>query len=198
LGADFLEAIALKGMIHELGHAFQLPHIGPLERDNAGNTLMGPTHFNYRRVTKADEPRVYLSQAEAALLSIHPAFRGLPDERRQLPAVDIADLQYTVGSGNSAIVVTGRITAQPNPIYALVADESDARPGEYWTKTYVGKVNSSGAFEVIITEPSQSNGTLKTWFAFDTGVQTGDGRRRGRDSGISQTYIYQDGQWSFR
>jgi hypothetical protein len=63
LGSEFLEKIALKGMIHELGHAFQLPHVGPLKRDNAGNTLMGPTHFNYRRVISTGEERVYLSEA---------------------------------------------------------------------------------------------------------------------------------------
>src|SRR5688572_23085217 len=84
LGADFLERIALKGMIHELGHAFQLPHVGPLKRDDAGNTLMGPTHQNYHRVAPAREQRVYLSEAEAAMLSTHPAFRGAPDDRGPL------------------------------------------------------------------------------------------------------------------
>ncbi|MDA1231400.1 MAG: hypothetical protein O2856_11550, partial [Planctomycetota bacterium] len=32
LGSDFLKEVMLKGMLHELGHAFQLPHIGPLRR----------------------------------------------------------------------------------------------------------------------------------------------------------------------
>jgi hypothetical protein len=29
LGADFLEKVMLKGMLHELGHGFGLPHVGP-------------------------------------------------------------------------------------------------------------------------------------------------------------------------
>jgi hypothetical protein len=99
---------------------------------------------------------------------------------------------------NNSIVVSGRLRAPQRAVYALVADESDARAGEYWTKTYVGKVAPDGAFEVIVSEPSESNGTLKTWFAFDTGAQTGDGKLRGRESGISKAYTYSRRQWTFR
>jgi hypothetical protein len=198
LGSDFLEKIALKGMIHELGHAFQLPHVGPLLRDNAGNTLMGPTHRNYRRVVTNGDDRVYLSEAEAAMLSTHPAFRGVPDDRGQLPAVEVQNMNYVANRRNNTIVVSGRMRSPQRAVYALVADESDARPGEYWTKTYVGKVAREGAFQVIVTEPSESNGTLKTWFAFETGAQTGDGKSRGRESGIAKPYTYSRRRWTFK
>jgi hypothetical protein len=198
LGVDFLEKLTLKGMLHELGHGFQLPHIGPLRRDNAGNTLMGPTHINFRRAAPAREDRVYLSQAEAALFSNHPAFRGTADERGPLPKPDVQNLKYTVNRQSNSFVVTGRVRAQQQPVYALVADESDARPGEYWTKTYVGKVSADGAFEVIVSEPSESAGTLKTWFAFPGGAQTGDGKSRGRESGIAKAYTYTRRQWAFQ
>jgi hypothetical protein len=198
LGSDFLEKLTLKGMLHELGHGFQLPHIGPLKRDDAGNTLMGPTHHNYRRVIPKGEQRVYLSEAEAALLSIHPAFRGVPDARGQLPKVAVQDMNYTANRRNNTIVVTGRLVAPQRAAYAIVADESDARPGEYWTKTYVGKVAPDGAFKVIVSEPSESNGTLKTWFAFENGAQTGDGKLRGRESGIPKAYTYSRRQWTFQ
>lgn len=198
LGSDFLERIALKGMVHELGHAFQLPHVGPLERDDAGNTLMGPTHHNYRRVTRADEQRVYLSEAEAAMLSAHPAFRGVPDERGPLPKVEVRDMKYAANARDNTIVVSGRVRAPRRAVYALVADESDARPGEYWTKTYVGKVAPDGSFMVTVSEPSESNGTLKTWFAFEDGAQTGDGRLRGREGGIAKAYTYARRQWTFK
>ena len=78
------------------------------------------------------------------------------------------------------------------------ADESDARPGEYWTKTYVGKVSADGTFEVVVSEPTESNGTLKTWFAFPGGLQTGDGKLRSRDSGIPKPYTYNRRQWTFQ
>ena len=88
--------------------------------------------------------------------------------------------------------------ASRRAVYALVADESDARPGEYWTRTYVGKVAPDGAFEVILSEPSESNGTLKTWFAFENGALTGDGRLHGRDGGIPKAYIYSRRGWEFK
>jgi hypothetical protein len=197
LGADFLEKIALKGMIHELGHGFQLPHIGPLKREGPGNTLMGPTHINFRRVVPNAPDRVYLSEAEAAIFASHPAFRGAPDTRGPLPKPQVQDLKFTVNRGANSITITGRVRAAPLPRYALVADESDDRPGEYWTKTYAAKVAPGGAFEVTISEPSQSNGTLKTWFVFETGAQTGDGQSRGRESGIPQPYTFARGQWTF-
>jgi hypothetical protein len=197
LGAEFLEKLTLKGMIHELGHAFQLPHIGPLKRDAAGNTLMGPTHYNFRRVVGADEDRVYLCEAEAAMFANHPAFRGTVHTVGRLPTVEVLNAKYIGNAATNRIVVSGRVRASQRPVYALVADEADNRPGEYWTKTYVGKVAPDGAYEVIVSEPSESNGTLRTWFTFENGDQTGNGQDRGRDSGLSQPYTYRGRQWTF-
>jgi len=198
LGATYLEAIFLKGMIHELGHAFQLPHVGPLTRDNAGNTLMGPTHFNYRRVMGRGTVDVYLCEAEAAMLSTNPAFHGGVDKPGPLPMPRTQNMTYAHDARRGGIVVAGRVRSTVPPVYAIVGDESTDRPGEYWTKTYVGKVERNGSFEVIISEPSKSNGTLKTWFAFENGVMTGNGKSRSRSSGISKTYTYSRNRWTFQ
>lgn len=197
LGSEFLVRLRLKGMLHELGHAFRLPHIGPLLQDKAGNTLMGPTHVNYRQVVPAREERVYLSEAEAALLSIHPAFRGVPDVPGPLPKVKAEGLRCIANRRSSSFRVSGRVVSNERAVYALVADESDARPGEYWTKTYVSTVDSHGNFEVDVIEPAASNGTLKIWFAFENGDQTGDGESRSRNSGIARPYTYTRGGWRF-
>lgn len=197
LGADFLEDLTLKGMLHELGHGFRLPHIGPLKRDDAGNTLMGPTHRNYRRVITNGDERVYLSEAEAALLSIHPAFRGVPDTREQLPKINVQNMKYGVDRRN-AIVVSGRVRPSERVAYAVVADESDARPGEYWTKTYVGKVARDGEFEVTVSEPSESNGSLKTWFVFKNGAHSSDSQSRDQVDKILKPYTYSRQQWKFQ
>jgi hypothetical protein len=197
LGVDFLEKLTLKGMIHELGHGFQMPHIGPLQRDHAGNTLMGPTHANYRRVVRGQEDRVYLCEAEAALLANHPAFRGVADTSQPLPKVETTDLKAAVDSKRRAIFVSGRVKSSRPAVLALVGDEAEARTGEYWTKTYVGRVAADGRFEVIVSEPSESAGTLKTWFAFAGGEQTGDGQSRGRESGIAIGYKYHQSKWTF-
>ncbi len=196
LGSDLLVDLKLKGMLHELGHGLRLPHIGPLRSDNAGNTLMGPTHANFRRVAPQREERVYLSEAEATMLSLHPAFQGIPDTVKPLPKLQVQNLKAVVDK-NAAFVVTGKLVSKDRAVYALVADESEARPGEYWTKTYVGKVNPGGDFEVIVTEPAESNGTLKTWFVFENGEHTGDGRQRSRESGIATPYQYRNKRWTF-
>ncbi|HUE72201.1 MAG TPA: hypothetical protein VMP01_15060 [Pirellulaceae bacterium] len=197
LGADSLEEFALKGMIHELGHAFQLPHIGLLKRDTAGNTLMGPTNANYRRVMGRGTDQVYLCEAEAAMLSTNPAFRGAVDKPSPLPKLQTQDMKCAVDARSGGIVVSGRVRSTVRPVYAIVGDESDERPGEYWTKTYFGKVEPDGAFEVLVSEPSKSKGTLKTWFAFENGVMTGDGKTRGRSSGIAKEYTYNRNRWTF-
>jgi hypothetical protein len=197
LGVEFLEKLTLKGMIHELGHGFQLPHIGPLTRDDAGNTLMGPTHANFRRIARAEEDRVYLCEAEAALFANHPAFQGVADTSHPLPNVEATDMQYAVDLKRRAIVVSGRVRSSQPAVLAVVGDEADARPGEYWTKTYVGKVAADGRFEVAVSEPAESPGTLKTWFAFAGGEQTGDGKTRGRESGVAKAYTYRNRQWKF-
>jgi hypothetical protein len=197
LGSEFLVKLMLKGMLHELGHAFGLPHVGPLAGDDAGNTLMGPTHRNWRQGKGEHEPRVYLSEAEAAMLAMHPAFRGLPDDRGALPKLEVHDMKYAANPSSGRITVKGRVEAPERAIYALVADESEARPGEYWTKTYVGKVNEDGTFTVVVTEPAESGGTLKTWFIFEDGDHTGDGRRRGREGAISKGYTYNGRRWEF-
>jgi hypothetical protein len=197
LGNDFLTDLTLKGMIHELGHGFQLPHIGPRNQDNGGNTLMGPTHANYRRIVPQREPRVYLSEAAAAMLSQHPALRGQPDDRRQLPKLQVAEQQYVVDRRAKSLVVSGRIRANFKPAFAIVADESDARPGEYWTKHYVAPVQANGQFAVKITEPAAAAGTLKTWFVFANGASTGNGRLRGKAGAITKPYQFAGGIFRF-
>ena len=115
-----------------------------------------------------------------------------------LPKVEVQNLKHEADPQNRRLVVTGRFRGSVRPNYALVADESDARPGEYWTKTYVSPVAANGDFEVIVSEPAESGGTLRTWFAFPGGAQTGNGKDRGRDSGIARTYAFSRRQWTFK
>ena len=106
----------------------------------------------------------------------------------------IGDTQVMASDGNCS----GKPSFQGFSLTFNAADEADARPGEYWTKTYAARVAADGAFEVIISEPARSNGTLKTWFAFETGAQTADGKLRGREGGIPKAYTYSRQQWTFK
>ena len=51
----------MKAVIHELTHALGIAHIGPLENDKLGNSLMGSTNNSYHKIYPADD-RVYLTQ----------------------------------------------------------------------------------------------------------------------------------------
>ncbi len=198
LGEEFLATINLKAVIHELGHGFQLPHIGPRRTDNGGNSLMGPTHASFRKVASKRDNRVYLSEAAAALMSTHPAFRGVADARKQLPKVQLSEMKYAANSQDKTLSVSGRVKSGRKAVYAVVADESDARPGEYWTKTYVDKVDDDGRFDVTITEPSPTKGTLKIWFAFANGALTGNGKQSGKRGAVAKAYSFTNGRWNFR
>lgn len=73
-----------KASIHELGHAFGLPHIGPLQADDLGNSLMGPVIRAYRS-RHPNEQRVYLTRASGAMLWKHPLFSGTTKDRDITP-----------------------------------------------------------------------------------------------------------------
>ncbi|MBD3674092.1 MAG: hypothetical protein HUJ26_11265 [Planctomycetaceae bacterium] len=196
LGDELPTALTLKAMIHELGHGFQLPHIGPQLKDESGNSLMGPTHASYRRVAGNREKRVYLTEAAAAMLSTHPAFRGAVDTRgRTLPRPTVDDLTYSAPRGQQQMIVRGRVRCEVAPKFALVADLSEVQPGEYWTKTYAGDIAADGTFEVTVTEPAPADGKLIVWFVFANGDHTGDGRQRGRRSGIEHKYRFVNGHF---
>jgi len=198
LGSPFLVDLTLKGMIHELGHGFQLPHIGPRKKDASGNSLMGPNHESFRRLVRKRDERVYLSEAAAAMLSQHPSFRGVSDDRRKLPNVAVMLQRYLANPSKNTITVSGLVRSNSTPVFAIVADESDARPGEYWTKHYIGKISKDGRYAVTITEPSGDNGTLKTWFVFENGTSTGNGRQRGKAGALVKPYRHIGNTYRFK
>lgn len=186
----FHQEYHLKGIMHELGHAFGLPHVGPRKADGFGNTLMGPNQTEWSRVVKVHEPRGYLDEASAAMLWKHPLFSGSTDKRQQLPKVDVDRLSCQFDRRAKHIRVSGRVRSDIGAHSAVVFDESTAVPSEYWRKAYVGRVGKDGAFQASVTELSPANGTLRIVFCFDNGATTGDGKERGVAGAISRAYEY--------
>jgi len=196
LGSEFPESLGLKMMLSQLGHGLRLRPMGPLRTDKGENTLMGPSHYSYNRFVGKEE-RVALCEAEAALLANHPAFRGKTDPIAKAVKTEVRDLTCTVDPKGKSIIVRGQAGTAVRATYALVGDESDARREDHWTKTYVGPVGPDGRFEVTVSEPSESSGKLRVWFALEAGGQTGDGIFHGRPYGISKPYSYNRGEWTF-
>ncbi|WP_171189313.1 hypothetical protein [Alienimonas chondri] len=193
------DEMALKGMVHELGHAFGLPHIGPkaAPRRRHDNTLMGPNNFNYKRVAGRAVQNGHLSEASAAMLAVHPVVRGVPLSEWNLPTVKVADLALRPTATGNGFALAGTVRAVgAKPINAVLGDHPDSLPGEYWAKHYVAPVGDDGRFELPVTEAAESDGELRLWFTFPGGETTGNGRWRGANGAVKIPYRYADGRWT--
>jgi hypothetical protein len=188
IGAPFLESFALKGGMHELGHALGLPHVGPLDKQPLGMPLMGANIPNYRKHTGKSELRGYVSQAEAAMLWKHPVFTGTAKDRNVTPKFTVAGLATSYDAATKSVRLRGALKTN-YPAHSVVV--FDSVPGvheNYWQKPYVGRIAKDGQFEVVITEPSAKAGTLRLMFCFQNGASSGDSQTYGIASMLEKPY----------
>ncbi len=193
LASEFLVELRLKGVIHELGHALGLPHVGPRQRDNLGNSLMGPINRVYFARTNPNETRVHLSEAAAAMLWKHPLLSGTVKDRDRIPKAQLAEFQAAYDRDGDRLVVTGKLESDSPAHSVVVANGSSATPSPYWLKCFVGKVAEDGTFRVEIDEFDHADGLLKIVFCFDKGAIIGENSRLGLSSGFAKPYRF-DGQ----
>jgi hypothetical protein len=179
LATPEMAAMAIKGTIHELGHALGLPHIGPRPGLKLGNSLMGPINRVYWNRTDSQEPRVHLSEAAAAMLHKHPIFRSNTIAVPEMPQrVEITDLTAIEKSSGAEFVVEGRLSSNLPAHAAVLLDSQRGRFGDYWERSYVSAIDGeTGDFRIVIDEPLDK-GTLYLAFCFENGINTGDGRVR--------------------
>ncbi|GAB5562706.1 MAG: hypothetical protein SynsKO_43530 [Synoicihabitans sp.] len=158
LGAPEMWPLNLKGALHEFGHALGLPHIGAKPATELGNTLMGPINRAYAsRLPKGtSEPRVYLCEGSAALLAKHPLFvsEGPTPPAGKQPA-RVNDLAIKDGPDGS-IEITGKVSG-PVAAHSVMILDSDRRFGDYWSRSYVAKIDENGKFHAQLDEPFESD-----------------------------------------
>lgn len=176
LATPEMAEMAIKGTIHELGHALGLPHIGPRPARKLGNTLMGPINRAYWSRTSSREPRVYLSEASAGMLWKHPIFRSESVSDPKMPQLlKVTRLTATEIEDGAKLMIKGTLLSDSRAHAAVVLDSETGRFGDYWERSYLGKVDAAmGEFKVEIVEP-RARGTLFLGFCFDNGINTGDG-----------------------
>ncbi|MGI9472276.1 MAG: hypothetical protein ACR2NZ_12115 [Rubripirellula sp.] len=196
LGGDESMNMKSKAAIHELGHAFGLPHIGPLSEDKLGNSLMGPVIKAYRS-RYPDEPRVYLTRASAAMLWKHPLFSGTTKDRDAVPTLDLSDFSVSHDAGAKSMTATGSIDSNYRAHSVVIANESSATRSDYWRKCFVGRVAEDGSFEVEITEPDQADGQLKIVACFNNGAVVGKRPGLGLATGFLKRYEFAEGEFQF-
>lgn len=178
LASPKMAEMAIKGTIHELGHALGLPHIGSRPSDKLGNSLMGPVNNAYWRQTRTKDQRVYLSEVGAAMLWKHPIFRREAVRDYEMPKkVELKELKVTESDSGGKLMITGKLLASLPAHTAVVVDSQRGRFGDYWERPYAGEIDAkTGRFKITVSEPFE-RGTLYLSFCFLNGTVTADGRR---------------------
>jgi hypothetical protein len=191
--------VFLKGMIHELGHAFGLPHQGPDPDLGLGNTLMGPVTRLYaaRKYPKPDQ--VYLCEASAAMLWKHPIFAGTNMDQFRQFKVKLLDFQPKFNPTNDTITLSGKLVSANHAHSVVVIDHADNPRNEYWNQSHASRIAENGTFQITIKHPAKADGQYRILFCFDNGLVTGDGRNvrfvnRGE---IKKSYHFKDGTFQF-
>lgn len=195
LGSDTVRKNS-KASIHELGHAFGLPHIGPLRNDELGNSLMGPVVKAYRS-RHPNEPRVYLTKASAAMLWKHPLFSGTTKDRELTPKLRFENFHVTYDKDQAKMIVSGKLVSDIGAHTIVVANDSDATRSDYWRKCFAEKIAEDGTFQVTIDELDKTNGQLRIVCCFDNGAVVGRNEGLGLQSGFAKQYRFSDGGFTF-
>ncbi|MDB6016256.1 MAG: Periplasmic component of the Tol biopolymer transport system [Pedosphaera sp.] len=184
----------LKGTIHELGHAFGLPHIGPDLALGLGNSLMGPNNSVYadRKYPKADQ--VYLTESSAAMLWKHPVFSGTARDRILQPSAKLVDYQPKFSLADDRVTLSGKLIADQRAHTVVVIDDQ-GRPfyDNYWFQSHAARIAPDGTFQVTIDKPAKTNGCYRILFCFENGMVTGDGK----GGNIQKSYVFHDGIFQF-
>jgi hypothetical protein len=189
LASPFHEAFTVKGCLHELGHAFGLPHLGPNPRLRLGNALMGPNMGPYHDRLKAPrDGRVYLTPAAAAMLWKHPAFSGTSGGRGAMPEVEWRDLKATFSRTRREVVLTGRLVSDSPAHSVVVIDDVERDEGSYWSRSYAVKLSPDGTFRAVLDDLVPASGQLRLLACFENGTVTGDGRGHGNRSAKLMPY----------
>jgi hypothetical protein len=188
----------LKGSIHELGHAFGLPHTGPDPDLGLGNTLMGPTTVVYAKRKGPNADKVYLDESCAAMLWKHPFFSGTGKDRLVKPGVTLTDYKPGFSASNDSVTISGKLVSDRLAHSVIVADDHGKPDDDYWYRSYVSRLAPDGTFQVTIDKPAKADGKYYILFCFENGAVTGDGKIAfGRQSAIRKSYRFHDGKFDF-
>ncbi len=198
-GKGFNAEVFLKGTIHELCHAFGLPHIGPDLSLGMGNSLMGPNSSVYAERKYSNADQIYLTEASAAMLWKHPVFSGSIEARQRQPEVKLAEFKATFSRTSNRTTLAGKLVADLPAHSVVVLDDLGKPEDEYWYRSHVARIAPDGTFKVAIDRLAKANGHFRIVFGFDNGMVTGDGAGvvYGDRGEIRKGYRFRDGSYLF-
>ncbi len=199
LAEGVLNDMAIKGTIHEFGHALGLPHIGPRPALDLGNSLMGPINKSFWQKAQTDDARVYLNEASAAALWKHPVFRNEQSPNPKMPGdIKVENFDVTESPDHEKVIIRGILKTADTAHSVIVLDSERGQYGDYWCRSYLAPIDAStGKFEVTVSEP-YAKGALFLSFGFDNGISTSDGKTIfQQSSSVSVNYEIKNGARSF-
>jgi len=189
----------LKGTIHELGHAFGLPHVGPDLSVGLGNSLMGPSTTVYARRKYPKAEQVYLTESSSAMLWKHPVFCGTAMGRVQPANVKLVDYKPRFNRTNDTVIISGKLVAD-QLAHSVVLIDDEGRPNdEYWSKSHTARISPDGIFQIKINKPAKVKGHFRILFCFENGLVTGDGTNItfGNRGDIRKFYNFRNDDFQF-
>ena len=190
--------VFLKGCIHELGHAFGLPHVGPQLALNLGNTLMGPTNMVYGSRNLPLPEKAYLAESSAAILWRHPIFTGSAADKMKMPAVQLSEYTPVFHPDGDFVTISARLQSDQRAHTAILIDDRGGKD-EYWFPSYAGRIAPDGTFRFKIDKPARIAGRYRIMFCFDNGLVTGDGVdvMFSEQGDIRKSYSFVNGDFQF-
>ena len=200
LSTGFNADFALKGAIHELGHAFGLPHVGPNLNLGLGNSLMGANNSVYRERQHPKPDQVYLTESSAAMLWKHPLFSGTTTDRDRRPeGLKLVAWKPAYSRTANRITINGQVAARPMPHSVIARDDLGRPRDEYWHVGHTTRVNPDGTFRLTIDRPTRADGHYEILFAFPNGMTTGDGTNfaTGTRGATEKSYRFRTGSFQF-
>lgn len=137
------------GVIHELGHAFGLPHNQerPAVLRTLGTSLMGSGNRTFAEERRGEGRGTFLTFADALRLASHPLFSG--SDKGLAPEKDTAGTfdELRVEANGDALIVAGRMRSAV-PAYAVVAYVDGAGGGDYDATTTTAVPDAEGRFRM--------------------------------------------------
>jgi hypothetical protein len=148
------------GVIHELGHAFGLPHDKETDADAArlGSSIMGGGNHTFGRELRGEGQGAFLSPASALPLSVHPLFTGRSEPAVKL-TLRLGELQADVQG--KTLSLSGKVTGEPKPVGIAARNDPRKPTGDYDAVGWVCPVNADGAFRLSIGELKQGEHDLR-------------------------------------
>ena len=139
------------GVIHELGHAFGLPHNAqrPDQFSRLGHSLMGAGNRTFGDDRRGEGRGTFLTFTDAVRLVSHPFFSGSSRGLWEKDSVsaEFDELRVSAEADKAALIVSGRVRG-PVPAYAVIAYTDGEGGSDYDAIATVAVPDADGRFEL--------------------------------------------------